>query len=1147
MLTRHIRAVHETKRPDVRKSRRRSCRRCAGFKIKCSGGGRGAGKNGAREGGRAEDPCEACKKRGAVCIYDFGNPVEEPEGSPKDDMLEFGSEASEEGTEAGGSKRRRVGERYESAFDEGIRRVSPHLLSAARMASESGSPDLRSGSSASAASLSNLISGDQAPELASADQIMSLMTTNTYVTIPSLDGSRPSSGSQTPQKEPVSVDMPVFGMKPQQPTKSPPMQPAIAPQSPGTLMYRRNDYFQVQKPSISANKRPEPLPLSPRDFRDNLNIPTKTLQGFPPVSPPSRSPPRHFPNVQASKSIDISSFVNDVQEESHRPRDYPVSFTVDYTQMNQKQGEIQQNGGNPQVGNLGSLVGQQGITGNIDVGQLGGSKPEDNNPGYINDLPDLENDDNWFFDFGIFDTTTDWLRGWGDDSSAQDLTGINGALPEHLSTVAPPPAGAVAPGRAPSPVLPLTSKPFVSPARPGSACSDEGSTTHCHKHRDDHQTRLPSVSPIKDLSSSSVEDFLPWGWQSGREEPKRRVTLPPLRQILEEYTPSATSQRTVSAPVKKNGLLSEEIRGDMIELLSIPYERYPYERADMSRFPTRKLLDGFLTLYFEQFHSNLPMIHRPTFSVATCPTIVLVSMASIGASYSELEGAKVFADTLSELCKRTLTWMAEYNPEYPRSDFFLKALCLQSVYALGSGSHRLYDSADVSRSFLIGNARRIGLFSGTISPPASSPSSTPNSPGQSNVEDTSLPRDTNEPLPLEARWNTWRKQEELKRLAWSIFEYDCSFSTLSNRRGAITLNDISTSMPCAEALWEAPNAQAWAALLEPKHSTQLPCAEKGKLFYPTLRDVISEKVSPDNLTSWGKRLCSQAMGRILWDFKELEESVLSVGGTSTGGLGNGGGLGLPMLSPGLKPAKETLLKSLMTLCESIQKKQMDTGMREGEVDGDRVHMILACLISHYTHLHAAFPTVSLILSLARRPPSSTESGVDPRITRLKTIFSTDPVYARTLAWNSAQIIAISRWKPVFSPVEGMRIFMAGVVLWGFGRYFREPNTNLEDIRTSPDSPTIRGMQVQIVRLDSHPWTRGIKGTGEYCPDEWIKNGGKKATIGNDDPDGNAMTEICSERGAKEVLKVVVGVLGRMRVWGLGGEFKSVLEEMAKRS
>ena len=67
VLTRHIRAVHETKKPDVRKSRRKSCRRCAAFKIKCTGGGKGA-----LSGERAIEACEACKKREVECIFDFG-------------------------------------------------------------------------------------------------------------------------------------------------------------------------------------------------------------------------------------------------------------------------------------------------------------------------------------------------------------------------------------------------------------------------------------------------------------------------------------------------------------------------------------------------------------------------------------------------------------------------------------------------------------------------------------------------------------------------------------------------------------------------------------------------------------------------------------------------------------------------------------------------------------------------------------------------------------------------------------------------------------------------------------------------------------------------------------------------------------------
>lgn len=336
-MTRHIRAVHETKRPDVRKSRRRSCRRCAGFKIKCSGGGRGTGKDGTREGGRAEDPCEACKKRGAVCIYDFGTVSEagdaEPrsgglEMSPKtlsesrngdgddDDLLDFGSDgngsiASEgemdrrvesEGGDEGRQKRRKIiDDSYTtsftgSSFDEMHRptasRVSPHLISAARLASsENGSPGRRS--SSPSANLRNLISSDQVIELSSADQLISLMTTNTYGKLPnsrSLSSPRLDGGAQTPKKVPLSVDIPVFGAKPQVPLETSLIpQTSVVTQPPDLSLFRnlgRTDYFQSRKsaqpgsshftdsstPYISAG------PLSP--FRDILPSPSSLGKSF---------------------------------------------------------------------------------------------------------------------------------------------------------------------------------------------------------------------------------------------------------------------------------------------------------------------------------------------------------------------------------------------------------------------------------------------------------------------------------------------------------------------------------------------------------------------------------------------------------------------------------------------------------------------------------------------------------------------------------------------------------------------------------------------------------------------------------------------------------------------------------------------------
>ena len=85
-----------------------------------------------------------------------------------------------------------------------------------------------------------------------------------------------------------------------------------------------------------------------------------------------------------------------------------------------------------------------------------------------------------------------------------------------------------------------------------------------------------------------------------------------------------------------------------------------------------------------------------------------------------------------------------------------------------------------------------------------------------------------------------------------------------------------------------------------------------------------------------------------------------------------------------------------------------------------------------------------------------------------------------------------------------------------------------------------------MRLDLLPWITpsSCAGRGE----EWVRTGRGKAVIGVgvDGRPGGRMVEVCAGDGAKEVLKVVVGILGSLRVWGLGGEFKGVLEELVAR-
>ncbi|KAI5785793.1 fungal-specific transcription factor domain-containing protein [Geopyxis carbonaria] len=788
----------------------------------------------------------------------------------------------------------------------------------------------------------------------------------------------------------------------------------------------------------------------------------------------------------------------------------PRSYVPDYSQTNIGSYGRPSDGADVENASRHLSLGDVGgpIPGGLDHSQLG-----------------LRDEDNFYFDFEIFDNSTDWLRDWGANgtTSPESHNGLD-AMNDVLGVGLTPNLNTIE-----VPSLASATNSTNDVASPKSAPSDDGAGYNPRPppppgEIEHNVPGLPIVSPLREHNASA--DFLPWKWHAPREEASRTVTLPPLRLLLTEcsgdkhsrYGGSSTPE---GAPFNEAGTITEDIRKEMISVLSLPSIRPPYPLSDSesmdANFPSKEVIADFAKLYFKNFHPILPMIHRPTFCIDRCPSTLLIAMVSIGASYSSLKNAKHFADALSELCKRCLSWMAESNPEYARSAFYLQSLCLQNLYAMGSGSTSLYDAADVSRSILIGNSRRIGLFSGELSPSPSTPASAHESPSPHHTSSPHHPSSNSDPahdisLDLESRWRAWREIESLKRLAWSIFEYDSSFSTLSNRRGAITLSDITIRIPCSESLWEAPTAQAWHTLLTTTESDT-----RGMPFYTTLQAIISSRFSPRLLTSWGKRICAQAMGRMMWDFKELEESVLTV---SVGAARS------------FRPAKVKLLDSLMLVCDA-------SSTQPGEVENDRFHWVLARLIAHYTHLHAAFPTVSRLLNLARKPPAPGREADDPRLRKIRGSFATHQVEARTIAYHAAQIIALSRWRPVFSPAEGMRLFLAGVVLWGFGNYYRPGAPSSSSSAGDGFSP---GRQDAVVRLDLLPWHSGCG-----SPDAWIRTGAGKATIGMGGEGGqDRMMEVCGEGGAKEVLKVVVGILGSLRVWGLGGEFKRVLEELVRR-
>ena len=199
----------------------------------------------------------------------------------------------------------------------------------------------------------------------------------------------------------------------------------------------------------------------------------------------------------------------------------------------------------------------------------------------------------------------------------------------------------------------------------------------------------------------------------------------------------------------------------------------------------------------------------------------------------------------------------------------------------------MYEIADASRGHLVTSLRGLGALKSELE--------------QENVHALEFENLKSLDTPsLEAIWLRWRDKEMEKRVAWSIFEYDCTLSTLTSKRGAFSIAELPARLPCSESLWEAHSPQAWASMISFATGPA-----NGFLLHPLLRDTIAHKSMLNAVPAWAKRICAQVISRLLWDLREIED------------ISSPDIMGIPSLAAGHQETKRNLLQSLDELEASV--------------------------------------------------------------------------------------------------------------------------------------------------------------------------------------------------------------------------------------
>ncbi|GAA5953885.1 hypothetical protein JCM21900_005502 [Sporobolomyces salmonicolor] len=205
--------------------------------------------------------------------------------------------------------------------------------------------------------------------------------------------------------------------------------------------------------------------------------------------------------------------------------------------------------------------------------------------------------------------------------------------------------------------------------------------------------------------------------------------------------------------------------------------------------PRLELLDLFVQLYFERYHTLFPILHRGSWDPNTAPSFLVLAVASVGARYAfeRVVGAGMHAHALLESARRMMQIMGDLDNTLLRTVGWQQTLLIVLMTGMVSGNKRDLERTQAFSSMPVTFARRQGWL---------------NVPPVDEAHEAQLP--------LDDRWRRWRDREEIRRLGFGTIMVDCMGTTLWNWENLSLFADAAgTPLPCADALWDAPTSAAW--------------------------------------------------------------------------------------------------------------------------------------------------------------------------------------------------------------------------------------------------------------------------------------------------------------------------------------------------
>ncbi|RSL98278.1 hypothetical protein CEP52_010446 [Fusarium oligoseptatum] len=251
-------------------------------------------------------------------------------------------------------------------------------------------------------------------------------------------------------------------------------------------------------------------------------------------------------------------------------------------------------------------------------------------------------------------------------------------------------------------------------------------------------------------------------------------------------------------------------------------------------------LETFARLFFSHFHPFIPLLHIPTFSLASSSPVLIRTICFIGAGFdsdpSSTSDSRLMYESLpSLLAKCCLFSNGGGSPTFEE----LQALVLLQFATMANGGSAERAAARLLHPLLVAAIRQQGLL-------------------KIHGECTLAARNAQ-------FWKSWIQKESSKRVLWGVYAVDCYQSILCGSKPLLSPTDTRASFPCDDESWTACSASLWAAL---------PAQDPSSCFLSSVKDLMmGQAPAESNMTMFGMNLLILAVNSLLL---EAQISVLPV-------------------------------------------------------------------------------------------------------------------------------------------------------------------------------------------------------------------------------------------------------------------------------